>query len=132
MTSQQLTELDPVQGEALRLLKRSQNNDMRFSLSRYVGIPCTLNDLELRFREPRDSKKMRIVRVLHENRKLVAVGLLGLLALTTGCDGSGGESNVAPATPPPGASAQEISDAMKKAYGPTGIPKTTKSFHKTK
>lgn len=70
---------------------------------------------------------MRIVRVLHENRKLVAVGLLGLLALTTGCNGSGGESNVAPATPPPGASAQEISDAMKKAYGPTGIPKTTKS-----
>ena len=52
---------------------------------------------------------MQIVCVLHENRKLVAVGLLGLLALTTGCNGSGGESNVAPATPPPGASAQEIS-----------------------
>ena len=49
---------------------------------------------------------MQIVCVLHENRKLVAVGLLGLLALTTGCNGSGGESNVAPATPPPGASAQ--------------------------
>ena len=77
---------------------------------------------------------MRIVGVLHENRKPIAVGLLGLLALTTGCNGSGGESNVAPAMPPPGASAQEISDAMKKAYGPSGIPRTTKSapFRRTK
>ena len=77
---------------------------------------------------------MQIVRVLHENRKLVAVGLLGLLAWTSGCDGSGGESNVAPATPPPGASGKEISEAMKKAYGPAGNPYTTKSspHHKTK
>jgi len=75
---------------------------------------------------------MRIVRVLHENQKLVAVGMLGLLAWTSGCDGSGGGSSGPGEAPPPGQSGKEISEAMKKAYGPTGIPKTTKSFHKTK
>ncbi len=70
---------------------------------------------------------MRIVRVLHENRKLVAVGMLGLLAWTSGCDGSGGGSSGPGEAPPPGQSGKEISEAMKKAYGPTGIPKTTKS-----
>jgi hypothetical protein len=65
---------------------------------------------------------MRIVRVLHEDRKLMAMGLLGLLALTSGCNGSG-ESNVAPSTPPPGFSSEDQAAALKKAYGPKGIPK---------
>ena len=73
---------------------------------------------------------MRIVHVLHENRKLVAVGLLGLLAWTSGCGGSEGESKVAPTTPPPGQSAKEISDAMKKAYGPTGVPSNNSPFRR--
>ena len=53
-------------------------------------------------REPGTQKNANRA-VLHENRKLVAVGMLGLLAWTSGCDGTGGGgSNGAPATPPPG------------------------------
>jgi len=74
---------------------------------------------------------MRIVRVLHENRKLMAVGVLGLLALTSGCFGTG-ESNVAPSTPPPGSSTQDQMEAMKKAYGPKGIPKPTRDLSNKK
>jgi hypothetical protein len=69
---------------------------------------------------------MRIVSVLHENRKMTAPGLLlGLLALTSGCGGSG-ESNVASPTPPPGFSAQDQEQALKNAYGPKGVPKPVK------
>jgi len=75
---------------------------------------------------------MRSVRVLHANRKLVAVGMLGLLAWTSGCDGSGGGSSGPGEAPPPGQSGKEVSDAMKNAYGPKGVPKTTKTspYHK--
>jgi len=69
---------------------------------------------------------MRIVRVLHQNRKLIAVGMLGLLAWTSGCDSGGGGSSGTAVAPPPGQSAQDVQDAMKKAYGPSGIPKATK------
>jgi hypothetical protein len=65
---------------------------------------------------------MRIARVLHKNRASIAVGLLGLLAATSGCGGSSGESTVAGTTPPPGQSGKDISEAYKKAYGPTGVP----------
>jgi hypothetical protein len=65
---------------------------------------------------------MRIVHILYENRKLMAVGLTGLLALTSGCGGSG-ESNVAPSMPPPGSSSQDQAAALKNAYGPKGTPK---------
>jgi hypothetical protein len=70
---------------------------------------------------------MRLVHLLQTNRDRLTAGLVGLLAVTCGCDGSPGESTVAPPTPPPGASGQEIADAYKKAYGPTGTPKSTKS-----
>jgi hypothetical protein len=67
---------------------------------------------------------MRIERGLREHRKLMAVGLLGLLAGASGCgDASTSESNVAPAAPPPGQSGKDIADAYKKAYGPSGVAK---------
>jgi hypothetical protein len=70
---------------------------------------------------------MRIVRVLPKSKTSMAAGLLGLLVMTSGCgSGSGGESNVAPTEPPPGASAAEVSAAYKQAYGPTGVPKPNK------
>jgi hypothetical protein len=43
-----------------------------------------------------------------------------------GCDGSGssGESNLTPATPPPGQSAKELAELRAKAFGPKGqLPK---------
>ena len=75
---------------------------------------------------------MRIARVLHENRAWIAVGILGLLVATSGCDGNSGESTVAGTTPPPGKSGKEIADAMKNAYGPTGVPKVEKGGSKLK
>ena len=66
---------------------------------------------------------MRIARVLHMNRASIAVGLIGLLAATSGCGGDIGESNVAGTTPPPGQSGKDMADAMKNAYGPAGVPK---------
>jgi hypothetical protein len=75
---------------------------------------------------------MRIARVLHMNRASIAVGLLGLLVATSGCGGNTGESTVAGTTPPPGQSGKEIADAMKNAYGPTGVPKIEKGAPKVK
>jgi hypothetical protein len=70
---------------------------------------------------------MPIVSVRQKNRKLVAAGLLGLVGTIVGCGGgSSGESNVAPETPPPGASGQDVANAYKQAYGPTGTPKVAK------
>jgi hypothetical protein len=66
---------------------------------------------------------MRIARVLHMNRASMAVGLIGLLAATSGCGGDVGESTVAGTTPPPGQSGKDMADAMKNAYGPSGVPK---------
>jgi hypothetical protein len=75
---------------------------------------------------------MRIARVLHMNRASIAVGLIGLLAATSGCGGNSSESTVAGTTPPPGQSGKEIADAMKNAYGPTGVPKVEKVAPKVK
>jgi len=76
---------------------------------------------------------MLIARVLHENRASIAVGILGLLVAASGCDGNNsGESTVAGTTPPPGQSGKDIADAMKKAYGPTGVPKVEKGGSKLK
>ncbi len=70
---------------------------------------------------------MRLGRLSHAKRFLAAMSLMGLLASLSGCGSSGGsESNVAPTTPPPGFSAQDQADAYKKAYGPKGIPKSTR------
>jgi hypothetical protein len=67
---------------------------------------------------------MRIARVLHMNRASIAVGLIGLLAATSGCgDGTSGESTVAGTTPPPGQSGKEMADAMKNGNRPVGAPK---------
>jgi hypothetical protein len=63
---------------------------------------------------------MRIVRLVHQSRKLLAFGLIiGMLAFAYGCDGGGttGESNVAPATPPPGRSGEDMKKAMEGSYG---------------
>jgi hypothetical protein len=58
------------------------------------------------------------------NRASISVGILGLLVAASGCGGgTTGESTVAGPTPPPGKSGKDIADAMKNAYGPTGIPK---------
>jgi len=72
---------------------------------------------------------MRIVRFRGANRAAVMAALLGVLAVVSGCSGEMGESNVAGTTPPPGKSGKDISDAMKKAYGPTGAPKVQKGKH---
>jgi hypothetical protein len=72
---------------------------------------------------------MRFVRFRGANRASVIAALLGVLAVVSGCGGEMGESNVAGTTPPPGKSGKDISDAMKKAYGPTGVPKVQKSKH---
>jgi hypothetical protein len=66
---------------------------------------------------------MRIARMLHMNRASIAVGLIGLLAATSGCGGDVGESTVAGTTPPPGQSGKDMADAMKNAQGQTGAPK---------
>jgi hypothetical protein len=68
---------------------------------------------------------MNLLRLIAGNPRKFCIGLLGVLAWTSGCDGVGW-SNPAPVAPPPGASAKDIQDAMKKAYGPKGIPKPTR------
>jgi len=72
---------------------------------------------------------MRISCFRAVNRVSITAALLGVLAVVTGCDGGSGESTVAGTTPPPGKSGKDISDAMKKAYGPTGVPKVQKGKH---
>jgi hypothetical protein len=77
---------------------------------------------------------MPIVRVLHKNRKLLGLGLLGLLAFTSGCDSGGnvGESNVTPTTPPPGAmTGDAVKDARLKGLGTTGDPGKPKPERKS-
>jgi len=55
---------------------------------------------------------MRTVRVLERRQVLLSFGLLGILGFSGGCDsGGGGESNVAPATPPPGQSGEDQAKA---------------------
>ena len=70
---------------------------------------------------------VRIACLIAEYRRLMAVSVLGLLASASGCGGSVGGSSATPETPPPGLSGQEQAEAIKKAYGPTGKPKATKS-----
>jgi hypothetical protein len=69
---------------------------------------------------------MRSVRALYGSKKLWALGVLGLLGATIGCDGGSVGESAAPQTPPPGMSGQEQAEALKKAYGPKGVPKPTK------
>jgi hypothetical protein len=61
-------------------------------------------------------------------RTVLSLSLVGMMALSSGCGGSGdaGESTVAQGTPPPGASGAEIAAAIKAARGPTGVPKQAK------
>jgi hypothetical protein len=69
---------------------------------------------------------MRMVRELDRGRILRRLSLLGMFLVSGGCDGSGssGESNLTPATPPPGQSAKELSELQAKAFGPKGqLPK---------
>jgi hypothetical protein len=67
---------------------------------------------------------MHIVRILHANRMVRALGLLGLLALLSGCD-SVDPSPKAAGQP----TSQEQQDAERqarlKAYGKTTIPGKT-------
>jgi hypothetical protein len=68
---------------------------------------------------------MPIVRLVHRSRKLLALGLIGAVAFLSGCDSGGnpGESNVAPATPPPGKSGEDMKKAMEGAgLSPGGVP----------
>ena len=67
---------------------------------------------------------MRLERVVVRNRLLLSLGLLGMFAMAAGCDGSGGggESNVAPATPPPGQSAKDQMELRSKSPGAPGVP----------
>jgi hypothetical protein len=66
---------------------------------------------------------MRFSRVFHRTRILMGLGLLGMVALTVGCDGGGGEgvSNVTPATPPPGQSGADQAKARAGATTPPGM-----------
>ena len=68
---------------------------------------------------------MRFLRVLAAARFPMA---LGLLTLTLGCDGSGGdgESSVTPLTPPPGKSEKEQAELRKNSF-PVG-PGAAKKF----
>jgi hypothetical protein len=109
--------------------ERSSRLEQVFNeLYRGRKAPAALLPLSIRIEEI----LMRIVRVLHKNRAPIAVGLLGLLVATSGCGGNTGESTVAGTTPPPGQSGKEIADAMKNAYGPTGVPKIEKGAPKVK
>jgi hypothetical protein len=80
---------------------------------------CAIFNLFHRARE----LEMRMVREL---RILRRVSLIGMFLFSGGCDGSGGggESNLTPATPPPGQSAKELAELQAKAFGPKGrLPK---------
>ncbi len=66
---------------------------------------------------------MQLSRVVSQGRMLPILALLGSLAFAGGCSGgNAGESNVAPATPPPGKSTKEIIEASRQSFGPNGIP----------
>jgi hypothetical protein len=62
---------------------------------------------------------MRIVSVLHANRRVLAAGLIGIVAFAGGCDSGGnvGESTAAPEAPPPGKSGAERKAVLEKAHG---------------
>jgi hypothetical protein len=78
---------------------------------------------------------MHLLRVLDLRRILMGLGLIGLLAVAGGCDGAGGggESSVAPATPPPGkstadqakdrANSHPVGAAAAKKLGSGSVPK---------
>jgi len=70
---------------------------------------------------------MQIARVLQENRKLLALGLLGLLLFAVGCD-SGGGTPAVPAGPTKPGDAEQ--NARKDAY-PTGKAARTAGQPKT-
>ncbi len=72
---------------------------------------------------------MRIVNVLSANRKLLAAGLIGVVAFAGGCDSGTnvGDSPVTPATPPPGQSGADKKAAMEKALGNPSAPGNVKS-----
>jgi hypothetical protein len=59
---------------------------------------------------------MRIVSVLNANRKLMAAGLVAMVAFVAGCGGGSdqAQSSAAPETPPPGESAKEKGPQMAK------------------
>jgi hypothetical protein len=65
---------------------------------------------------------MQIVSALRANARLLAAGVIGVLAFAAGCDSGGnpGESTVAPATPPPGKSGEARKKAIDKAFGRGG------------
>ena len=67
-------------------------------------------------------------------RVVLSLSLVGMIALFSGCDGSGGagESTVAQGMPPPGASGAEIAAGIKAARGPTGVPKQARAKPKFK
>jgi hypothetical protein len=67
-------------------------------------------------------------------RTVLSLSLVGMMALSSGCDSSGGagESTVAQGMPPPGASGAEIAAAIKAARGPTGVPKQARPKPKFK
>ena len=67
---------------------------------------------------------MHIRRGLGRARILAILPLVGSLAFVWGCDSGngGGESNLAPPTPPPGQSTKEMIEASKKSLGPNGVP----------
>jgi hypothetical protein len=69
---------------------------------------------------------MPILRVLDSRRTFLALGPLALLVLASGCS----DSNPAGAegqAPPPGAlTGDKMTEALQKAYGPSGRPPTGK------
>jgi hypothetical protein len=72
---------------------------------------------------------MNIVRMLAGNRREFCIGLLGLVALVSGCgDGASTLPPVAPGGLKPG---EAEAKARMKAYGTTGMPKSTKGSPKT-
>ncbi len=74
---------------------------------------------------------MRFACKVHGHRRMLACGMLGLMFASAGCGGgTDSVSTVAPATPPPGRSAQELQEGYKKEFGKTGQPKVTKNAMK--
>jgi hypothetical protein len=73
---------------------------------------------------------MRLSQVSDVKRIVMGLALFALLALTVGCDsgGGGGESAVAPSTPPAGRSGKDQAAARENAYkAPSAAGKPTPS-----